>query len=104
MRADLSGSEVGHTVRCPPGVYRCGCGSEGWWRQRKAVFTFIHADYQGQVAVYAIADGAVLSGSLPPRKHKLVVAWIEIHQEDLMADWELAVNGKTPFPIKGLDQ
>ena len=64
----------------------------------------IHADYQGQVAVYAISDGAVLSGNLPPKKHKLVVAWIEIHQEDLMADWELAVNGKTPFPIRGLDQ
>lgn len=64
----------------------------------------IHADYQGQVAVYGISDGAVLSGSLPPKKHKLVVAWIEIHQEDLMADWELAVNGKMPFPIKGLDQ
>jgi hypothetical protein len=29
---------------------------------------------------------------------------IEIHQEDLLADWNLAVNGKTPFPIKGLDQ
>ncbi len=35
---------------------------------------------------------------------KLVVAWIEIHQEDLLADWDLAVNGKKPFPIKGLDQ
>lgn len=64
----------------------------------------IHADYQGQVAVYSILDGAVLSGTLPPKKHKLVVAWIEIHQEDLLADWELAVNGKTPFAIKGLDQ
>jgi hypothetical protein len=39
-----------------------------------------------------------------PFKHKLVVAWIEIHQEDLLADWNLAVNGKKPFPIKGLDQ
>lgn len=37
-------------------------------------------------------------------KHKLVVAWIEIHREDLLADWELAVHGKKPFPIKGLDQ
>jgi hypothetical protein len=42
--------------------------------------------------------------NLPPNEHKLVVAWIEIHQEDLLADWDLAVNGKTPFPIKGLDQ
>jgi len=64
----------------------------------------IHADYQGQVAVYSIPDGEVLSGSLPSNKHKLVVAWIEIHKDDLIADWELAVNGKKPFPIKGLDQ
>ena len=45
-----------------------------------------------------------LVGELPQNKHKLVVAWIEIHQEDLLADWNLAVNGKKPFPIKGLDQ
>jgi len=29
---------------------------------------------------------------------------IEIHKEELFADWELAVNGKQPFKIKGLDQ
>jgi len=64
----------------------------------------IHADYQGQVAVYSILDGRLLAGALLSNKHKLVVAWIEIHQEDLLADWNLAVNGKKPFPIKGLDQ
>ena len=37
-------------------------------------------------------------------KYKLVIAWIEIHKEDLLADWELAVNGRTPLPIRGLDQ
>ncbi|MCP5106711.1 MAG: DUF4160 domain-containing protein [bacterium] len=64
----------------------------------------IHADYQGKVAVYSIPDGKVLAGKIPPSKHKLVVAWIEIHSEDLLADWELAVHGQKPFPIKGLDQ
>ena len=64
----------------------------------------IHADYQGTVAVYSIGDGTVLVGELPSNKHKLVVAWIEIHRDDLLADWELAVNGRKPFPIKGLDQ
>ena len=64
----------------------------------------IHADYQGKVGVYSILDGSLLAGELPPNKHKLVVAWIEIHHEDLLADRELAVNGKKPFPIKGLDQ
>lgn len=64
----------------------------------------VHAEYQGQVAVYSIPDGTVLAGELPAKKHKLVVAWVEIHQEDLFADWQLAVNGKKPFPIRGLDQ
>ncbi len=64
----------------------------------------VHAEYQGDVAVYSIEDGTILAGSLPTNKNKLVVAWIEIHKEDLLADWELAVNGKKPFPIKGLDQ
>jgi hypothetical protein len=73
-------------------------------RYRETSCTHIHADYQGQVAVYSVPDGALLAGELPPNKHKLVVAWIEIHHEDLLADWNLAVNGKKPFPIKGLDQ
>ncbi len=64
----------------------------------------IHAEYQGQVAVYSVPDGNVLAGEIPKKKHKLVVAWIEIHQEDLLADWQLAVDGKKPFPIRGLDQ
>jgi len=63
-----------------------------------------HAEYQGQVGTYSIPEGILLAGALPPNKHKLVVAWIEIHQDDLLADWALAVEGKKPFPIKGLDQ
>ena len=64
----------------------------------------VHADYQGQVGTDAFDDGELLVGSLPPAKHKLVVAWIEIHKDDLLADWELAISGKPLFTIKGLDQ
>jgi len=64
----------------------------------------IHAEYQGEVAVYAISDGTLLAGTIPVKKQKLVVAWIEIHQEDLLVDWELAVNGEKLFTIRGLDQ
>jgi desulfoferrodoxin (superoxide reductase-like protein) len=64
----------------------------------------IHAEYQGEVAVFSIPNGEILAGKISTKKTKLVVAWIEIHQEDLLVDWELAVNGKTPFKIKGLDQ
>jgi hypothetical protein len=33
---------------------------------------------------------------------KLVQAWIEIHKEDLMADWQLAVVGEPVFKIDPL--
>jgi len=32
----------------------------------------------------------------------MVQAWIEIHREDLLADWDLAVNGQPPFSIDPL--
>ncbi len=62
----------------------------------------IHAKYQGQSASFSIADGVMLAGGIPVSKAKLVQAWIEIHREALMADWELAVNGQPPFPIDPL--
>jgi hypothetical protein len=39
---------------------------------------------------------------LPSNKEKLVQAWIEIHKEDLMADWQLAVTGNKVFTIDPL--
>lgn len=62
----------------------------------------IHARYQEQEVVLAIPDGEVLEGSLKANKMKLVQAWIEIHQEELMADWELASQGEQIFRIEPL--
>jgi hypothetical protein len=62
----------------------------------------IHAKYQGAEASFSIVDGVVLGGGIPPSKSKLVQAWIEIHRDALLADWELAVNGEKPFPIEPL--
>lgn len=62
----------------------------------------IHARYQGQDATFSITDGAMLAGAIPAAKIKLVQAWMEIHREALLADWELAVNGQPPFPIDPL--
>ncbi len=63
----------------------------------------IHAEYSGEVAVYSIENGDLLAGSIPKNKHKLVVAWLEIHKESLLADWQLAIEGKSLFQIKGLE-
>ncbi len=37
-----------------------------------------------------------------PRQFRMVQAWIAIHEDELMADWELAVNGEPGFPIDPL--
>lgn len=62
----------------------------------------IHARYQGDEASFSILDGSVLSGSIPLSRVRLVQAWVEIHRDDLMADWTLAVNGEAPFQIDPL--
>lgn len=62
----------------------------------------IHAHYAEESAVIAIEDGEVLSGSLSKRKMKLVQAWIEIHREELMADWKLSIDGQSIFQIEPL--
>lgn len=62
----------------------------------------IHAEYAEHEASISIEDGSVLGGSLPSAKMKLVQAWIEIHREELLADWKLAVAGEPIFKINPL--
>ncbi len=62
----------------------------------------IHAYYQDFMAILDILSGEITTGSLPPRQTKLVLAWVEIHREELQADWELASKGELPFPIEPL--
>ncbi len=62
----------------------------------------IHARYQDEEAVIGIQDGILLAGALPSGKLKLVQAWVEIHREELMADWQLAVEGQEVFKIEPL--
>ena len=62
----------------------------------------IHVRYNEFKASIAIPSGDVIEGSLPVRKVKLIQAWIELHQDDLMADCYLATTGQTPFKIDPL--
>jgi hypothetical protein len=36
------------------------------------------------------------------KKLKLVYAWMEIHKDELMAEWKLAIEGQTIFKIEVL--
>jgi hypothetical protein len=62
----------------------------------------IHIEYQGHEAVIGIPDGELIVGELPTNKMKLVQAWIEIHREELVADWAIAVKGGEIFKIDPL--
>ena len=62
----------------------------------------IHANYGEYDAIISIPDGDVLKGDMPNKKLKLIKAWVEIHQEDLMANWKLAVEGQQLYKIDPL--
>lgn len=62
----------------------------------------IHARYQGKKASICIKDGTVLAGNFPAKQLRMVQVWIDIHKDELIADWELAVSGEEPFRIDPL--
>lgn len=62
----------------------------------------IHVSYADQEVIVAIPDGEVIEGSIPTAKMKLLQAWIELHKDELMADWSLAVSGQHPYKIEPL--
>jgi hypothetical protein len=59
----------------------------------------IHAFYQEHNASIDITTGEVINGSLPRKQLRLVLAWVELKQDDLLADWELCKSGEEPFKI-----
>ena len=62
----------------------------------------LHAYYQGDVGVYAIDTIELIAGQLPRRQQRLVEAWIELHHEELLTDWERLQSGRAPFKIDPL--
>ena len=61
-----------------------------------------HAYYNDYKASVDIRTCEIIEGNLPRRQQKLVLAWAELHHEELMADWRLVENGENPFKIPPL--
>ena len=61
-----------------------------------------HAYYQEEVAIYTIDSIDLIAGSLPRPQQRLVEAWVEIHREELMANWERLQQGRSPDRIEPL--
>lgn len=63
----------------------------------------LHAEYAGQEALFDLRSFAVLRGKLAPRATGFVVEWMNLHQAELLLDWEKLQNGQSPDSIKPLE-
>jgi hypothetical protein len=61
-----------------------------------------HAEYGGRTILVDIKEGVVLRGAFPFKQLKFVLAWCELHEEELMENWELATKHEKIQPIEPL--
>ena len=60
-----------------------------------------HASYQGCHAVFDM-NGDLTDGDMPRKQQKLIAAWAELHHDELLANWELAINEQPLYKIAPL--
>ena len=70
-------------------------------RGEKHKMPHIHA-FCGEDEMSVDFEGNILDGSLPRKKQAMVVAWVMMHEEELRANYELMLEGQTPFRIDPL--
>lgn len=61
----------------------------------------IHAAFSGHEIVVDLT-GNIIEGDFPKGKLKLLLAQIEIHHEELEANWKLLCDGEPAFKIEPL--
>ena len=71
-----------------------------FWRDHAS--PHFHALYAEHEALIALRDFIVIRGSLPRRAMALVLEWSADHRDELMEDWNLCSQLKTPKAIEPL--
>jgi len=62
-----------------------------------------HVKYAEYKAVIDIKNLVLIDGKLPRRALGLVLDWAELHQAELLEDWQLCQDMQTPKPIAPLE-
>ena len=62
----------------------------------------IHIKYN-EYEMSITCDGIILDGKLPKKQEKLVLAWIEIHKDEIKAAWNVYNDNGEILKIKGLE-
>ena len=60
-----------------------------------------HAFYQDYEASFDL-DAELTAGSMPRRQTRLIKAWVELHRDELLANWELAKRDQPLYKIDPL--
>ena len=61
-----------------------------------------HVQYAEYKAVIDIRHLRLTDGELPRRALELVLDWAELHQQELLEDWQLCLNKQQPKQIPPL--
>jgi hypothetical protein len=61
-----------------------------------------HAYYQDEVGIFSLQPVELIAGELSQRQRRLVEAWAELHELELLADWQRLQAGQKPLPIAPL--
>ena len=61
-----------------------------------------HAEVDGKEALFNIDDGVFMKGSLASREARLVLAWYEIHKDELLENWDKLSKGEAHKKIAPL--
>lgn len=62
-------------------------------------FHAIYGEYQASIDVRTLT---LMEGMLPRRAIQLVLDWAELHQAELLEDWDLCQQKQMPRPIEPL--
>jgi Domain of unknown function (DUF4160) len=58
-----------------------------------------YGDYSARVNIETLE---LMSGEVPRKQLRLVLAWAELHQDELRQDWQRVMSGQEPFMIQPL--
>ena len=63
----------------------------------------IVADYRGHMAVIEIESAKVIQGELPDRARSMVLEWLALHKDEIIAAWNAGKAGQSAPPIPPLE-
>jgi hypothetical protein len=61
-----------------------------------------HAYYPDEVKIFSLQPVELIAGELSRRQRRLVEGWAELHESELLADWQRLQDGQKPLPIAPL--